>query len=126
MPEGKIQSFAEFWPFYLGEHRDPRNRRLHYIGTFLVIVALLIALLMQTYLLLLVVPLLGYGFAWFGHFIVEKNRPATFTYPVWSLLADFKMFFYAVVGRMPAQMVKYYGSTHPPKSAPRIDFSHTN
>ena len=120
MNDSKIQSFGEFWPFYLGEHRDPKNRGLHYIGTFLVLSALCFALLQQQYLVLIAIPLLGYGFAWFGHFVVERNRPATFTYPTWSLLADFKMFFFAILGKMPAEMKKYYGSVHPDKQAPRI------
>lgn len=121
MSDERIKSFQEFWPFYLGEHRNPLNRRLHYMGTGLVLVTLLVALVLKQYLFLVALPLLGYGFAWFGHFRVELNRPATFTYPVWSLCADFKMFFYACLGRMPEQMIHYYGSIHPAANAPRVD-----
>ena len=121
MSDEKIQSFGEFWPFYLGEHRDPKNRALHYIGTTLVLLALVTALVLGQYLLFFLIPVLGYGFAWVGHFIIERNRPATFTYPAWSLIADFKMFFYAVTQRMPGEMIKYYGSVHPAKEAPRVD-----
>ncbi len=116
----RIESFEEFWPFYLGEHRDPVNRRLHYIGTGLVLLTLCVGLVLEQYALLLAMPVLGYGFAWVGHFRVELNRPATFTYPLWSLGADFKMFFLACLGRMPAQMIKYYGSEAPDKNAPRL------
>ena len=121
MSDTKIQSFGEFWPFYLGEHRDPKNRGLHYIGTFLVLSVLTFALIQRQYLVLIAMPVLGYGFAWVGHFIVERNRPATFTYPTWSLLADFKMFFLALIGRMPSEMIKYYGAVHPEKKSPRVD-----
>ena len=120
MAEKRIQSFQEFWPFYLGEHRNPRNRRLHYIGTGLVISVLMFSLISQRYVFLLLLPCLGYGFAWVGHFKVELNRPATFTYPIWSLLADFKMFFLAILGRMPAEMIKFYGSVEPDKNTPRL------
>ena len=105
----RIQTFREFWPFYLGEHRHPVNRMLHYIGTGLVLVTLSVALWYQVYKLLMVIPLLGYGFAWIGHFRVEHNRPATFQYPFWSLAADFKMFFFAITGKMPRELKKFFG-----------------
>ena len=120
MNDEKIHSFQEFWPFYLGEHRDPANRRLHYAGTFLVILAFGVAVITERYLIMLAMPFLGYGFAWIGHFIIEKNRPATFTYPAWSLAADFKMFYYAITGRISDEMVRYYGAVHPTKQTPRI------
>ena len=115
-----VFKFQEFWPFYLGEHRNPLNRRLHYMRTGLVLVTLITALVLKRYLLLVALPLLGYGFAWFG-LLSRTQSSATFTYPVWSLCADFKMFFYACLGRILQQMIHYYGSAHPPANAPRVD-----
>src|SRR5262245_49157639 len=85
-----IRSFEEFWPHYLGEHLDPVNRALHFTGTTLVYAAVALAVL-RSPLWLAAAPVLGYGFAWVGHFFVEKNRPATFSYPLWSLRGDFRM-----------------------------------
>ena len=94
------QSFTEFWPYYLREHSKPRTRALHYAGTTLVIAVALVAVATGRWLWLLAVPLAGYGFAWAAHFAVEKNRPATFTYPLWSLAADFKMWWLWLTGRL--------------------------
>lgn len=91
MKDGRYESFAEFWPFYVREHNKPLTRALHFIGTTLVMVLLVAAVISQRPLLLLALPLCGYGFAWAAHFFVEHNRPATFTYPAWSLAADFVM-----------------------------------
>lgn len=88
----RFNSFAQFYPYYLGEHRNPACRRLHFIGTTLVIALLAYALGSGNWLLLLVVPVAGYGFAWIGHFFFEKNRPATFQHPFYSLLGDFVMY----------------------------------
>lgn len=96
----RITSFADFWPYYLREHAKPATRALHYVGTALVLAILAYALLNGRWLMLLAIPLAGYFFAWVGHFGIEKNRPATFTYPLWSLGADFKMFFAFVTGRI--------------------------
>jgi hypothetical protein len=74
-------TFAEFWPFYLREHSKPRTRALHYVGTSLVVALALAALVTANWWLLVALPIAGYFFAWIAHFGVEKNRPATFTYP---------------------------------------------
>ena len=87
-----FQSFAEFYPYYLQEHSNPTCRRLHFFGTLGVIAMVLAVVLGATPWLLLVVPVFGYGFAWVGHFIFEKNRPATFKHPFYSLAGDFVMF----------------------------------
>jgi len=93
-------SFAAFWPFYLREHSKPQTRALHYIGTTLVVVVAVYALVTGRYGWLAAMPLAGYFFAWLAHFVVEKNRPATFTYPLWSLAADFRMWYLWLTGRM--------------------------
>jgi hypothetical protein len=97
----EYRSFHEFYPFYLGEHRNPICRRLHFIGTFLVIANTVYAMLTGHWLWLLVVPVCGYAFAWVGHFFYEHNRPATFKYPFFSLAADFVMFKDMMLGRVP-------------------------
>ena len=97
-------SFAEFWPFYLREHSLPRTRALHYIGTTLVIALAIYAAVSGAWAWLLAMPVAGYFFAWLAHFTVEKNRPATFTYPLWSLAADFKMWFCWLTGSLPREL----------------------
>src|SRR5262245_25728482 len=87
-----MNSFREFWPFYVGEHSRPLNRRLHFVGTTLFLATVVTALVTQRWWLLLLSPIPGYSFAWIGHFFVEKNRPATFKYPFYSLAADFVMY----------------------------------
>jgi hypothetical protein len=87
-----FNSFAEFYPFYLGEHSHPTCRRLHFIGSSLVIVVVLWALLSGQLRWLWLAPVVGYGFAWVGHIAFEKNRPATFKHPLYSLLGDWVMY----------------------------------
>jgi len=94
------QSFAEFYPFYLSEHHDVTCRRLHFVGSTLVLLCLLVALVTQRWSLLWLMPLLGYGFAWVGHFFFEKNRPATFTYPLYSFIGDWVMYKDILTGKI--------------------------
>ncbi|UTW07448.1 Mpo1-like protein [Pseudomonas benzenivorans] len=96
----RYQSFAEFYPYYLQEHSNPVCRRLHYVGSLLVLSILGYALVSQQWLWLLTLPLAGYGFAWVGHFVFEKNRPATFQYPLYSFLGDWVMLKDAFTGRI--------------------------
>ena len=98
------RSFAEFWPFYLREHSRPRTRALHYAGTSLVVLIALAALVSGKWWLPAAMPVAGYAFAWFSHAAVERNRPATFTYPLWSLAADFKMWALWLTGRIGAEL----------------------
>lgn len=102
----RYHSFSEFWPFYVGEHSKPLTRRLHFIGTASLLPLLVLALFSSLYVLFLL-PLAGYGFAWCAHFYIEKNKPATFKYPLWSLLADFKMFYLMLTGKMDSEIARY-------------------
>jgi hypothetical protein len=93
--------FADFYPYYLQEHRDSTCRRLHFIGTSLVLLLLATALLSGHWQLLWILPLAGYTFAWVGHFFFERNRPATFKHPFYSLLGDFVMYRDMLTGKVP-------------------------
>jgi hypothetical protein len=93
------RSFEEFWPYYVGEHRHPLTRTLHLVGTHLGIAVLVLGLLHSRWWLLAALPA-GYALAWIGHFFVEHNRPATFTYPLWSLRGDLRMLRLAWTGRL--------------------------
>jgi hypothetical protein len=100
MSEREFKSFAEFWPYYLSEHGRPMTRWLHCAGSLLAIAVVVGFVVSGRWWLfpLAVVP--GYAFAWIGHFFVEKNRPATFTYPLWSFLGDWKMLALMLTGRL--------------------------
>lgn len=87
----KYTSFREFYPYYLDEHSNSTCRKLHFIGSWLVLMVIAWSVWSQNAWWLLAVPLIGYGFAWVGHFFFEKNRPATFTYPFYSLAGDWVM-----------------------------------
>lgn len=95
-----MRSFADFWPFYLREHSRPHTRALHYAGTTLVVAIALGAVISGRWLWFAALPVAGYLFAWFAHFAVERNRPATFTHPLWSLVADFRMWGLWLSGRL--------------------------
>lgn len=94
------QSFKEFYPFYLQEHQNTTCRRLHFVGSTLVLLTLLSILLSQAWIYLLALPVLGYGFAWVGHFFYEKNKPATFQYPWYSFLGDWVMYKDILLGKI--------------------------
>jgi hypothetical protein len=106
MKEG-FKSFAEFWPYYLSEHAKPATRALHFAGTAAGLFLAFVALISGNYWLLLVALVCGYGPAWIGHYFVEKNRPATFRHPLWSLIADFRMFFFFITGRLGAELRRH-------------------
>ena len=97
----QFNSFAEFYPYYLKEHGNSTCRRLHFIGTTLVIGLLAYVLGKGALGLLIAVPIAGSGFAWVGHFFFEKNRPATFQHPFYSLLGDFVMYRDMILGKVP-------------------------
>ena len=96
----RFSSFAQFYPYYLQEHSNDICRRLHYVGSLLVLCIFVYALSQQQWHLLWLMPLAGYGFAWVGHFVFEKNKPATFKYPLYSLLGDWVMLKDALTGRI--------------------------
>ncbi|MBF7074002.1 DUF962 domain-containing protein [Glaciecola sp. MH2013] len=98
--EKKYNSFSEFYPYYLSEHENKTCRLLHFIGSCLVLVVIVAAVLTSTYLYLLLIPLIGYGFAWVGHFFYEHNKPATFQYPFYSLMGDWVMFKDILIGKI--------------------------
>ena len=102
----RSKDFAEFWPYYLREHGKAETRLLHYIGTSLVVGIALVALVTGRWGWLIAMPLAGYAFAWVGHYFVERNRPATFTHPLWSLAGDFKMWWLWLTGRLGPELVK--------------------
>ena len=95
----KITSYAAFWPYYLREHAKRETRAIHYAGTALTFVLLAVTIVAGGYWWA-ALPIAGYGFAWAAHFGVEKNRPATFAYPLWSLASDYRMFFLWASGRL--------------------------
>ena len=96
----RIDNFADFYPYYLEEHSDRTCRRLHFVGTTLALLTLIAAFATLNFWLLLAVPFFGYGFAWVGHFFFEKNKPATFTYPMFSLMGDFVMYKDILTGKI--------------------------
>lgn len=102
--ERKYKTFWSFYPYYLTEHARPANRWLHFSGTALVIACFVAGVALGNFMLWLAMPLCGYGFAWFGHFILEKNRPATFKYPLYSLGSDFVMFYHILTGQINAKV----------------------
>jgi hypothetical protein len=97
----RFSSFAEFYPFYLSEHRNPMCRRLHFVGSTVAIVCVLAAILDASPWWLLAALVAGYGCAWTGHAFFERNRPATFTHPLYSFAGDWMMYRDMLIGRVP-------------------------
>jgi hypothetical protein len=96
----RYRTFREFYPFYLNEHANPVCRRLHFIGSSLILLLIVAAVVRDAWALLWFIPVIGYGFAWVGHFFFEHNRPATFKYPLFSLMGDWVMFRDILIGRV--------------------------
>lgn len=99
-----FQSFEQFWPYYVSQHRNPTSRALHVVGTSLALGCLAVAPVLPP--ALLAAPVVGYGFAWIGHGLFEKNKPATFTYPTWSLRGDFRMLRMILAGKMAGELAR--------------------
>ena len=100
----EIETFEQFWDFYVGEHKKKATRVLHFLGTTAAMGCVAGGLLTRKRWLLLVAPFAGYGPAWISHFFVEKNKPASFKYPLWSLQADLVMWWKMVRGEMQAEV----------------------
>jgi hypothetical protein len=107
------RSYRAFWPFYVGEHARAATRRLHFAGTTLALICLVAALLLRQWWLLVAMPVAAYLLAWIGHFAIERNRPATFRHPLWSLRADLEMYWLMLCGRMDREVARLAAS--PPK-----------
>ncbi|GLQ21800.1 Mpo1-like protein [Algimonas porphyrae] len=101
-----IKTYREFWPYYLREHAKPATRAWHYVGTMIAILVLLTVIVTGRWLLLPLVLVSGYFFAWLSHGLIEKNKPATFTYPLWSLMSDFRMLYCFLTGQMGRELEK--------------------
>jgi hypothetical protein len=97
-------SYPEFWRVYLAAHTDPRTRGMHYLGTAFAVAAIVIAGLSQDWRWFVPAPIAGYAFAWFGHFVFEHNRPATFGHPAWSMISDFRMLGLFLSGRLDREL----------------------
>ncbi len=97
----RYDTFADFYPFYLSEHANRVSRRLHFVGTSIALVLLAAALLTQTWWFIAVALIQGYAFAWVGHFFFEHNRPATFQYPLFSFMGDWRLWWEIATRRIP-------------------------
>ncbi|GAC1385509.1 MAG: DUF962 domain-containing protein [Ginsengibacter sp.] len=104
MSPKQYTTFKSFYPYYILEHRNSTSRKLHFIGTFLIIMCLLIGIFSGSLLWFILIPFCGYGFAGVGHFFFEKNKPATFKYPFYSLASDFVMFWHIITGQFPEKL----------------------
>src|SRR4051794_39542612 len=111
----EINSYEEFWPYYVSEHSHPATRTLHLIGTLAAIGCLFILVAAGRWYLFPLALIPGYSCAWIGHFFIEHNKPATFKYPLWSFLSDYKMIVLMLTGQMNREVSRY---THHVSSKP--------
>jgi hypothetical protein len=108
-----MRTFADFWPYYVRHHGRAQTRLLHAVGSTLAVVAVVLGLAADPWFLILA-PLAGYGFAWYAHYFVERNRPASFGHPLWSLAADYRMLFLMIAGRMDEEVERHLAPAPPP------------
>ena len=104
MSDQRYQTFSEFWPFYVLEHSKPATRLLHLIGTTVGLTVMVLFIASGRWWLFPLGLIPGYAFAWFAHFVIEKNKPATFKYPLWSFISDYKMIGMMLTGRMKSEI----------------------
>lgn len=104
-----IRDYTEFWDFYIREHSRPMTRLIHFAGTLASLSLLIQVLLTGRWYFFPICFAVGYAFAWFSHFVIEKNRPATFKYPLWSFISDLKMFWYMLSGQMEREVRRVLG-----------------
>lgn len=104
MSEKTIKTYAEFWDFYVAEHTEPVTRLLHFIGTSLGLVLMVWIFRTGNWGYFPLCFVIGYAFAWFSHFVIEKNKPASFKYPLWSFISDYKMMFFMLIGKMNSEV----------------------
>jgi hypothetical protein len=100
MSEERYRSFGDFYPFYLSEHSNKVSRRLHFTGTSIAVALLITAALTQKWWLIAVALVQGYAFAWVGHYFFERNKPATFKYPGFSLMGDWRLWWQILTGKL--------------------------
>lgn len=112
IPNMEIKSFRDFWPFYVRAHSRPRTRLLHAIGSVLALICVGTAFARDIWFLA-AAPVIGYSFAWYAHFFVEGNKPATFGHPFYSLAADYRMLFLMMAGRMDEEVTRYVSAPAP-------------
>jgi hypothetical protein len=111
--EDRIDSFEDFWPYYVREHSTEGCRLLHFIGSAIGIICLVSTFITGNLWLLILGLALGYGFAWIGHFFIEHNKPATFQYPLWSFRADWRMWRLMLLGRMSGEIERIERAVQP-------------
>ncbi len=121
-PENRFKSWREFWPYYLSQHAKPITQYFHCAGMLLGVTCAAFSLVSQKWVWLSGWPVLGYGLAWLSHFAFEKNKPATFEYPLWSLMGDFKMCALVLMGKRPVASAP--GTQSGPKAPPFFGTSH--
>lgn len=107
MENKTYNTLSEFWPFYLSEHSHRLNRTFHFIGSTFALIFIFMAIKSMDVYFLLAALFSGYGFAWIGHFVIQKNRPATFIYPFKSFISDWKMYFYILTFQIDKELKKY-------------------
>jgi hypothetical protein len=107
-----IERYSDFWDFYVQEHSKPLTRILHFTGTTLGIGLLIFFIAFGRWYFFPLFLVVGYAFAWFAHFAVEKNKPATFKYPLWSFISDFRMMWYMITGRMGCEVERVTQNNH--------------
>jgi hypothetical protein len=100
MNEERYRSFGDFYPFYLSEHSHKVSRRLHFTGTSIAVALLITAAITQRWWLIAVALVQGYAFAWIGHYFFERNKPATFRYPAFSLMGDWRLWWEILTGKL--------------------------